>query len=127
MNNDYDRGESPRYTMTNFNKGLSPVEISELKSLEIPDSISGVRLLLLRSGETIISGVKESLCGNKLTLINPRTVFIEAAGENDTTVMYCDWMPLALTRTFVISADYVVTSTVPLDSLVESYLENNNG
>ena len=127
MNNDYDRGESPRYTMTSFNKGLSPIEISELKSLEIPDSISGVRLLLLRSGETIISGVKESLCGNKLTLINPRTVFIEAASDNNTTVMFGDWMPLALTRTFVISADYVVTSTVPLDSLLESYLENDNG
>jgi hypothetical protein len=127
MNNDYDRGEEPRYTMTNFNKGLSPIEISELKSLEIPDSISGVRLLLLRSGETIISGVKESLCGNKLTLINPRTVFIEAASDNNTTVMFGDWMPLAQNRTFDIRTDYVVTSVEPLDSLFESYWGNNNG
>ena len=119
MNNDYDRGELPRYTMTSFNKELSPIEIS--------DPIPGVRLLLLRSGETIISIVEESLCGNKLTLINPRSVFIETAGENNTTVMFGDWMPLALTRTFDISADYVVTSTAPLDSLLESYLENDNG
>ena len=29
MNNDYDRGESPRYTMTNFNKDISPIDISD--------------------------------------------------------------------------------------------------
>ena len=120
MNNDYDRGESPRYTMTSFNKDISPV-------IDISDPLPTVRLLLLKSGETIISFVEESMCGTKLTLKNPRTVFIESAGENNTTVMYGDWMPLANTRDFVISADYVVTLTYPLDSLFESYLENNNG
>ena len=119
MNNDYDRGEEPRYTMTSFNKEISPIEISE--------PIPTVRLLLLKSGETVISIVEESLCETKLTLVNPRIVFIESAGETNTTVMFGDWMPLAQNRTFTISADYVVTSVEPLDSLFESYWEKNNG
>ncbi|AOV62099.1 hypothetical protein BOW86_gp175 [Synechococcus phage S-CAM7] len=119
MNNDYDRGEEPRYTMTSFNKEISPIEISE--------PIPTVRLLLLKSGETVISIVEESLCGTKLTLVNPRIVLIESAGDNNTTVMFGDWMPLAQNRTFDIRTDYVVTSTYPLDSLIESYLEKDNG
>ena len=67
------------------------------------------------------------MCGTKLTLENPRTVFIEAVGETNTTVMFGDWMPLAQHRTFDISVDYVVTSVEPLDSLFKSYWENNNG
>ncbi len=119
MNNDYDRGEEPRYTMTSFNKEISPVDIS--------DPTPTVKLLLLKSGETIVSCVEESMCGTKLALKNPRTVFIEAAGENNTTVVFGDWMPLAQNRTFDIRTDYVVTSVEPLDSLTESYWENNNG
>jgi len=130
MNNDYDRGEEPRYTMTSFNKGISPIEISDpVPNVKFfPDVTSqGTRLLLLKSGETIVSIVVESMCGTKLTLKNPRTVCIEAAGENSTTVMFGDWMPLAQNRTFTISVDYVVTSAEPLDSLFESYWENING
>ncbi len=130
MNNDYDRGEEPRYTMTSFNKEISPIEITNPTpnvKFSSDFEFSGTRLLLLKSGETVISVVKESLCGTKLTLVNPRTVFIESAGENNTTVMFGDWMPLAQNRTFDISADYVVTSVQPLDSLFESYWEKNNG
>ena len=119
MNNDYDRGEEPRYTMTSFNKEISPVEISE------PTPV--LKLLLLKSDETIISVVSESMCGTKLTLENPRKVFIKSAEDNNMTVLYTDWMPLSSTRTFDIRMDYVVTSTEPLDSLIESYWENNNG
>ena len=119
MNNDYDRGESPRYTMTSFNKEISPVDIS--------DPTPSVKLLLLKSGETVISYVSESMCGTKLTLKNPRTVFIQSSEENNTTVLFGDWMPLAQTRAFDIRMDYIVTSTDPLDSLIESYLESNNG
>ena len=119
MNNDYDRGESPRYTMTNFNKDISPIDIS--------DPVPTVRLLLLKSGETVISIVNFSFDDTKITLVNPRTVFIEAAGDNNTTVLFGDWMPLAQNRTFDIRTDYVVTSVEPLDSLTEGYWENNNG
>ncbi len=130
MNNDYDRGEEPRYTMTSFNKGLSPIESSDpVPNIVFSPGVTsgGTRLLLLKSGETVISVVKESMCGTKLTLENPRTVFIEAAGDNNTTVIFGDWMPLAQNRTFDIRTDYVVTSAEPLDSLFESYWENNNG
>jgi len=120
MNNDYDRGEEPRYTMTSFNKEISPI-------IDISDPVPTVRLLLLKSGETVISVVDFSLDETKITLVNPRTVCIEAAGENNTTVMFGDWMPLAQNRTFTISVDYVVTSAEPLDSLFESYWENING
>jgi len=124
MNNDYDRGEEPRYTMTSFNKGMSAVDLWKNSAISMAPS---VKLLLLKSGETVISVVEESLCRTKLTLKNPRTVFIEAAGENNTTVMFGDWMPLAQNRTFDIRTDYVVTSVEPLDSLTESYWEKNNG
>ena len=130
MNNDYDRGEEPRYTMTSFNKEISPIDISDpTPNFKFSPDITSLstRLLLLKSGETIVSLVRESMCGTKLTLENPRTVFIEAAGETNTTVMFGDWMPLAQHRTFDISVDYVVTSVEPLDSLFESYWENNNG
>ena len=109
MNNNYDRGPVPN------------VEFSE------ETMSTSTRLLLLKSGETIVSGVRESMCGNKLTLKNPRTVSIDDVSETNTTVTFGDWMPLAQNRTFDISADYVVTSVEPLDSLFESYLENNNG
>ena len=130
MNNDYDRGEEPRYTMTSFNKEISPIDISDpVPNVKFSADVTsqGVRLLLLKSGETIVSIVEESMCGTKLTLKNPRTVFIEAAGETNTTVMFGDWMPLAQNRTFNISVDYVVTSVEPLDSLFESYWESDNG
>jgi hypothetical protein len=130
MNNDYDRGEEPRYTMTSFNKEISPIEISDpIPNVKFSSDVTlfGTRLLLLKSGETVISLVQESLCGTKLTLKNPRTVFIESAGDTNTTVMFGDWMPLAQNRTFDIRTDYVVTSTYPLDSLFESYWEKNNG
>ena len=130
MNNDYDRGEEPRYTMTSFNKEISPIDISDpVPNVKFSADVTsqGVRLLLLKSGETIVSIVEESMCGTKLTLKNPRTVFIEAAGETNTTVMFGDWMPLAQNRTFNIRVDYVVTSVEPLDSLFESYWESDNG
>ena len=130
MNNDYDRGEEPRYTMTSFNKEISSIDISDpVPNVKFSEDVmcSSTKLLLLKSGETIVSVVRESMCGTKLTLKNPRTVCIEAAGETNTTVMFGDWMPLAQNRTFNISADYVVTSVEPLDSLFESYWENNNG
>ena len=115
MNNDYDRGKEPRYTMTNFNKEFSPIDIS--------DSIPAVKLLLLKSGDTIISVVEESMCGTKLKLKNPR---MANTGSGGIAPLYL-WMPLAKTRTFDIRMDYVVTSTDPLDSLIESYLESDNG
>ena len=133
MNNDYDRGELPRYTMTSFNKEISPVDIS--------DPTPSVKLLLLKSGETIISFVEESMCGTKVKLKNPRIVAFMPPGSITTLPPLCStasdlslsslrlylWMPLAKTRTFDIRMDYIVTSTDPLDSLIESYLESDNG
>ena len=115
MNNDYDRGEPPRYTMTSFNKEISPIDIS--------DPIPAVKLLLLKSGDTIISVVEESMCGTKLKLKNPR---MSNTGSGGIAPLYL-WMPLAKTRTFDIRMDYVVTSTDPLDHIAKIYLDNNNG
>ena len=116
MNNDYDRGESPRYTMTSFNKEISPIDIS--------DPTPAVKLLLLRSGDTIISVVEESICGTKFKLKNPRMANAYRVGMNDP--LY-PWMRDAKTRTFDIKMDYVVTSTDPIDHLAKIYLDNYYG
>jgi len=138
MNNDYDRGEEPRYTMTSFNKQLTSPNIDPVDLL---DASPAVKLLLLKSGDTIISVVEESMCGTKLKLKNPRIAAFMPPGSITTTPPLCStssdlclsslrlylWMPLAKTRTFDITMGYVVTSTDPIDSLVEIYLESDNG
>ena len=130
MNNNYDREpthderKADGMAMTADGFWIPVENFSEEELLELGNTAPALRLLLLKSGETIVSQVRGSMCGTKLTLENPRTVSIEAVGKNSSTVKFSDWMPLAQHRTFDISADYVVTSVEPLDSLFKSYSEN---
>ena len=85
-----------------------------------------VKLLLLESGQTIIT---ECAPGKKGTyhLTDPRVIQIAAAAPTEdglgtqTTVNYSDWMPLAEGREFVLSERYVVLVTEPIPNLIESY------
>ena len=113
MNNSYDRGES--------------MESSELlKESLVNMTTEPVKLLLLESGQTIIS---QCVAGKKGTyrLNDPRVIQIAAAAPTEdglgtqTTINYSDWMPLAEGREFVLSDKYVVLVTDPISNLIESY------
>lgn len=115
MNNNYDRDDSAPGTVVIDTEAAEPV----------------VGLFLLKSGETVISRYTTDVDRSSYVLEDPRAMMIEGAGGDgtttSTTVAYADWMPLAQDRTFTVSADWVVTASRPLDSLVESYLSNTNG
>ena len=113
MNNSYDRGEA--------------MESSELLQDALANMTGDpVKLLLLESGQTIIT---QCAPGRKGTyrLTDPRVIQIAAAAPTEdglgtqTTVNYSDWMPLAEGREFVLSEKYVVLVTDPVSNLVESY------
>lgn len=134
MNNEYDRGDgsAPKtydemvaagYEMTGDGFWVPADEKVSVDSVE-----SNIKLLLLESGETLISEVVESIDGQNVLLSDPRIVIIQAARVNDgdeptttTTITYSDWMPLARDRSFTLSSKYVVLISTPIDSLVESY------
>ena len=86
-----------------------------------------VKLVVLKTNETIISEVRESLDFATVELIDPRVVILQAArpsedGESTTTsISYTDWLPLSKDRNFVISSDHVVLITEPIESLTLSY------
>ncbi len=123
MNNDYDRDE-------NSPKGST--EAAELMTetidlMSTPDM--AVKLVVLKSNETIIAEVRDSIDGSTIDLIDPRVVILQAArpsddGESTTTaISYTDWLPLSESRTFTIRTDYVVLVTNPIESLVQSYTQ----
>lgn len=123
MNNDYDRDEIPPKSST---------EAAELMTESIDLMITPdapVKLVVLKSNETIISEVRDSIDGSTIDLIDPRVVILQAArpsddGESTTTaISYTDWLPLSESRTFTIRTDYVVLVTDPIESLVQSYTQ----
>lgn len=139
MNNDYDREEAPKtydemvaagYEMTGEGVWIPRDEIMEVTITE-EDLKPAVELFLLKSGETIISEFTQSLCGGTFFFEDPRIVMIQASsgdGEGtQTTIAYSDWMPLSKERSYTVSSDWIVCRSQPLDSLVESYLNNKNG
>jgi len=134
MNNEYDRGETPPnydemveagYEMTGDGFWM-PKDADG--NAEIRDEESGaiVKLLHLRNGQTIISKVSETMTGGEYILEDPSVVTYEIQGDS-TNVSFNDWMALSKSRTLHIDKSYVVCSTGPLDSLVETYLMKNDG
>ena len=139
MNNKYDRDEAPKtydemvaagYEMTGDGFWIPNEDTMEVTITE-EDLAPAVGLFLLKSGETIISEFTQSMSGGTYRLDDPRVVMIQAStgdGEStQTTIAYSDWMPLSKERSYTLSSDWVVCQTEPLESLVESYLNNKNG
>lgn len=129
MNNNYDRGagEGPRYTMSSFNKDLTPlVDISDSETECEPN----VTMFLLLDGTTIISEYKETITGDSYILDNPLLVIIESTamvdGNYSSSVSYDIWLPLSKDRIFTIPKSRIITKTQPLDSLVDTYFEHKN-
>lgn len=109
MNNDYDRDGSFEITIT--------------------ETEPAVKLVLLLSGEELLSEVVEDIGGNTLTLINPLRVMIhDRTSEDGTTVttnyVFDQWLPSSKDRRLTVAKSYVAVVTDPIDQLTEAY---NNG
>ena len=111
MNNSYDR---------------EAMESTELLQESLETMIGNpVKLLLLESGQTIITECV--FVDGSYALYDPRVIQIAAAAPTEdglgtqTTVNYSDWMPLAEGREFTLSERYVVLVKDPIPNLIESY------
>ena len=123
MNNDYDRDSTSPAGAT----GAAELMTESIDLMNTTDIV--VKLVLLKSNETIIAEVRESIDGSSVQLLDPRVVILQAAKPSDdgltttTAISYTDWLPLSESRNFTIAGDYVVLITDPVESLVQSYTQ----
>ena len=95
-----------------------------------------IKLMLLKTGETIISDVKEVVSDDSVRgyfLINPhyvetqeKTVLTESeSGRSnyEIDVILTPWLILSKDKEFVVSLDYIVTICDPIDSVEKMYVE----
>ena len=99
-----------------------------------------VKLTILKSGEQLISDIKEMISDNEKVigylLKNPMNVFEDDSNQDeillqeegdaspnsqDIDVVMTKWIRLSKTEDVMIPVDWVVTVVDPLDSLVEMY------
>jgi len=99
-----------------------------------------VKLTILKSGEQLISDIKEMISDNEKVigylLKNPMNVFEDDSDQDeillqeegdtppnsqDIDVVMTKWIRLSKTKDIMIPVDWVVTVVDPLDSLVEMY------
>jgi hypothetical protein len=99
-----------------------------------------VKLTILKSGEQLISDIKEMISDNEKVigylLKNPMNVFEDDSDQDeillqeegdappnsqDIDVVMTKWIRLSKTKDVMIPVDWVVTVVDPLDSLVEMY------
>ena len=101
-----------------------------------------IKLLLLKSGEDIISDIKEMVIGededrrvvgyflNKLCLVKMRdpSLLVEENTEEQKKAAYqvslYPWMPLSKDSIIPVAADWVVTIVEPIVKLSEMYVED---
>ena len=98
-----------------------------------------IKLLLLKSGEDIVSNVEEMVVGEDNSKENPRRVngyylnrpcevklFKDAQEDKEKgmQVSIYPWMPLAKDQRIPIIADWVVTMVDPVESLTQMYNED---
>ena len=98
-----------------------------------------IKLLLLKSGEDIVSNVEEMVVGEENSKENPRSVIgyylnrpcvvklfkdAQEDKEKGMQVSIYPWMPLAKDQRIPIIADWVVTMVDPVESLTQMYNED---
>ncbi len=98
-----------------------------------------IKLVILKSGENIISDVKELLSDNKVCLYlftKPHVVELEKnfllveenqTPKGDVNVILSPWIVLAKDSQIPVPIDWVVTILDPIESLKEMYEEKVNG
>lgn len=119
MNNNYDRGESlgeerERLTKEGWEMTADGFWFKE----EQP----ATKLLLLQSGENILTGVSYAMEGDEVILHNPKVVTLDVASAGlETTIGYSDYQPLSKGRSFRIKSSFIVSTLDPLEELAHSY------
>jgi hypothetical protein len=96
-----------------------------------------IKVILLRSGDQIITDVKEVISEDKpvaYLFTNPQKVTInkpflisEQENERSYEITFSQWMLLSADKEIAVPTNYVVTIVEPLDSIKEMYLEKING
>jgi len=119
MNNNYDRGETPGEERERLaREGWEMTGDGFWFKEEKPET----KLLLLQSGENILTGVSYLMEGNEVILHNPKIVTLDVATSGlETTIGYSDYQPLSRGRTFRIKSSFIVATLDPLDDLAQSY------
>ena len=105
-----------------------------------------VKVMLLRSGEDVISDAKEILDNEQKGIVayhlsNPFVMQLQAeveepdelpvegeeapAPKTKYSVRYTHWAPLAKQRSFIIPADWLVTIYDPHDNIMKDYCTKN--
>lgn len=96
-----------------------------------------IKLLVLKSGEKVISEAKEiiqedMLCGymleNPQKILIENTILLSEQNQNDTKIQVSltPWILLSNDNNVVITPDWVVTMVEPLESIKTLYLEKMN-
>ena len=99
-----------------------------------------IKLVLLKSGEQVISDVKELVAEEKIhgfLFENPLVVETDAGNifltedgfqtPEKLDVRLESWIPLSLDKKMVVPKDWIVTYVNPIKDLVEMYEECTNG
>ena len=97
-----------------------------------------VQLALLKSGEEVIADIKEFrnsddelvsyLFKEPYTIkIKTSQLLVEEEGTPKHEVIYYKWMSLSKDTDIIVTKDWVVCITDPLDSITKSYKERMNG
>ena len=136
MNNDYDREMTPKnheemkdagYEMTGDGFWIPAEEEVEATGAESLQIIQNTKIVVLVSGERLISQVIESMDGS-ITLVEPRRLTVEATDGDTTTISFTRWIDLSLDSDVKINPASITTIVDPIPSLAESYYgEFSNG
>jgi hypothetical protein len=98
-----------------------------------------IKLIVLKSGETLISDIKELVSEEKevcnYLLHDPHTVIInkqksyekDGVNKGEIEVSLSPWIVLSSDKDILISPDYVVTHVEPIQSIKGMYEEKVNG
>lgn len=98
-----------------------------------------IKLVLLKSGETLITDAKELLSEEKFCgylFNNPHIVDIASTivltndpeNKTDTVeVSFTPWMPLSCDKSYPVPTDWVVTMAEPISNITKLYEEKVNG
>jgi hypothetical protein len=97
-----------------------------------------IKLALLKSGETVISDIKElvseeKVCGyifeNPYKVLTERSILLSEESEYDAKIQVSltPWIILTEDKQMLVTMDWVVTLVDPIESLKQMYEEKVNG
>jgi hypothetical protein len=99
-----------------------------------------IKLALLKSGEQVISDIKELVSNDKVCgylFKNPQAVITqplsfslsesEDFNENSVEMKMSPWILLSMDDEIPVPPDYIVTIVEPVEEVVEMYKEKTNG